>query len=146
MLNIITKMPIHAANKTAMSLKILAETAKVSTRAQEMDFLFFKEMSNNDNRPEFNGYNTQICRDQGHSPKFKTKAMYMPFIDMMPSDPDTIMIALHQAQQITSDSGQDYVVFNADLQLYRVAVNILWAYPEQFDDVHVVLCLGGMHT
>ena len=39
------KMPIHAANKTAMSLKILAETAIVSTRAQEMDFLFFKEMS-----------------------------------------------------------------------------------------------------
>ena len=140
------KMPIHATNKTAMSLKILAETAIVSTRAQEMDFLFFKEMSDNDNRPEFNGYNTQICRDQGHSPKFKTKAMYMPLIDMTPSDPNTIMLALHQAQQITSDRGQDYVVFTADLQLYRVAENILWAYPEQFDDVHVVLRLGGMHT
>ena len=32
------KMPIHAANKTVMSLKILAETAKVSTRSQEIDF------------------------------------------------------------------------------------------------------------
>ena len=138
------KMPIHAANKTVMSLKILAETAIVSTRARETDFLFLKEMSNNDNCPEFNGYNTQICRDQGHLPKFKTKAMYMPLIDMTPSDPDTIMTALRQAQQITSNRGQDYIVFTADLQLYRVAVNILWAYPEQFDNV--VLRLGGMHT
>ena len=68
----------------------------------------------------------------------------MPLIDMTPSDPVAIMTALHQAQQITSDRGQDYVVLTADLQLYRVAVNILWAYPEQFDNV--VLLLGGMHT
>ena len=59
----------------------------------------------------------------------------MPLIDMTPSDPDTIMTALHQAQQITSDRGQDYVLFTADLQLYRVAVNILWACPDQFDNV-----------
>ena len=49
---------------------------------------------------------------------------------MTPSNPDTIMTALHQAQQITPDRDQDYVVFTADLQLYRVAVNIMWAYPE----------------
>ena len=53
-------MPIHAANTTVMSLKILAETAIVSTRGREMDFLFLKEMSNNDYCPEFDGYNTQI--------------------------------------------------------------------------------------
>ena len=111
------KMPIHAAKKTVMSLKILAETAKVSTRAREMDFMFLKEMSNDDNCPEFNGYYTQICSDQGHSPKLKTKAMYMSLIDMTPSDPDTIMTALRQAQKIRSDCGQDYVVFSGDLQL-----------------------------
>ena len=49
-----SKMPIHAANKTVMSLKILDETAKVSTRARKMDFLFLKEMTNNDNCPEVN--------------------------------------------------------------------------------------------
>ena len=134
------RMQIHAANKTVMSLKILAETAKVSTRSQEMDFLFLKEMSDNDNCHEFNGYNTQICRGQGHSPK----TMYMPLLDMTPSDLETIMTALHQTQQITSGRNQDYVVLTADLQLYRVAVYILWAYPEQFENV--VLRLGGMHT
>ena len=35
-------------------------------------------------------------------------------------------------------------MFTGDLQLYRVAVNIVWAYPEQFDDV--VLRLGEVHT
>ena len=68
----------------------------------------------------------------------------MPLIDITPSDPDTIMTALRQVQQCTSDRGQDYVVFTADLQLYRVAVDNLWAYPEQFDNV--VLHLGGMHA
>ena len=58
------KMPIHAANKTVMSLKIPTETAKVSKRAWEMNFLFLKKMSNNENCPDFNGYTTQICRDQ----------------------------------------------------------------------------------
>ena len=61
--------------------------------------------------------------------------MYMPFFYMTLCDPDTIMTALHQAQQITSDRGQDYVVLTVDLQLYRVAVNILWACPDQFDNV-----------
>ena len=80
------------------------------------------------------------------SPKFKTKAMYMPLINITPSDPDTctFMTALRQTQQITSDRGQDYVVFTPDLQLYFVAVNILLAYPEHFDNV--VLRLRGMHT
>ena len=85
-----------------------------------------------------------MCKDQGHSPKSKTKAMYLPLIDMTPSDPDTIVTSLRQAQQITTECDQEYVIFTADLQLYRVAVNVLWAYPEQFDKI--VLRLGGMHT
>ena len=34
-------------------------------------------------------------------------------------------------------------MLTAGLQFYRVAVNILWAYPEQFDNV--VLRIRGMH-
>ena len=79
-----------------------------------------------------------------HSNLRQKQCTYMPLIDMTPSDPDTIMTALHQAQQITSDRGQDHIVLTADLQLYRVAVNILWAYPEQFDNQ--VLRLGGINT
>ena len=61
---------------------------------------------------------------------------------MTPSDPDTIMTAMCKAKSLTLKYGQDFTVFTGDLQLYRVAVNIIWAYPEQFNDV--VLRLGGM--
>jgi len=63
---------------------------------------------------------------------------------MTPSDPDTIMTAMSKAKSLTVEYGQDFTVFTGDLQLYRVAVNIVWAYQEQYDDV--VLRLGGMHT
>ena len=35
-------------------------------------------------------------------------------------------------------------MFTANLQLYRVALNIIWANPEEHKNV--VLRLGGMHT
>ena len=54
------------------------------------------------------------------------------------------MTSLKQAQEITSRCGQEFVVFTGDLQLYKVAVNILWAYPDQFGNV--IMRLGGMHT
>ena len=45
-----------------------------------------------------------------------------------------------EARRITKHTGQ----FTADQQLYRVAVNIVWVYPELSDDF--VPRLGGMHT
>ena len=70
----------------------------------------------------------------------KTVANYLPLIDMIPSDPDTMM----QAKKFTENTGQKYVVFTCDLQLYRVALQILWVYPKKFQNV--ILRLGGMHA
>ena len=53
------------------------------------------------NSPEFNGYNTRLCHEQGRSPEPKTKAIYLPLIDMPPAHPDTIMTAMSKAQQLT---------------------------------------------
>ena len=74
----------------------------------------------------------------------KTVANYLPLIDMIPSDPDTMMTAMVQAQKLTENTGQKYVVFTCDLQLYRVALQILWVYPKKFQNV--ILRLGGMHA
>jgi len=59
------------------------------------------------------------------------------------SDQDTILTALDKAVKITAQHGQAFTVCTSDLKLYRVAVDILWAYPDQFSIV--VLRLGGMH-
>ena len=60
------------------------------------------------------------------------------------SNPDTIMTAMSKAQEITGQSGQTFVIFTCDLQLYKVALEVKWAYPRRFENV--ILRLGGMHT
>ena len=54
------------------------------------------------------------------------------------------MKAMFEARRITQQTGQSIAVFTADQQLYRVAVNIIWMYPELSPEF--VLRLGGMHT
>ena len=112
-------------------------------RAQETDFSFVQDILSSTQCPEYNGYNTGQCREAGQYTHMKTNADYLPLIDMTPSDQDTIMTALSKAKILTTEYGQNFTVFTADLQLYRVAVNIVWAYLEQFGDV--ILRLGGMH-
>ena len=76
--------------------------------------------------------------------KPKTQAVYLPLIDMPPSDPDTILTALHEAKRLTKERGQKNTIFTSDQQLYKVAVEMKWAHPDDFSDV--ILRLGGMHT
>jgi len=62
---------------------------------------------------------------------------------MPPADPDTIITAMNKAQKLTEETGQDFTLFTADQQLYRIVVEIQWAYPHLFP--HLVPRLGGMH-
>ena len=73
----------------------------------------------------------------------KNAAVYLPLIGMPPSDPDTMRMALHEAKRMTNKRGQKSVVFTCDQQLYKVFVEVTWAYPNEFSDV--IVCLGGMH-
>ncbi len=45
------------------------------------------------------------------------------------------MTALSRAQELTLKTGQEFVVFTCDLQLYRVALNVIWTYPDRFANV-----------
>ena len=62
---------------------------------------------------------------------------------MKPSDPDTILTEMVEAQRMTRITNQSITIFTVDQQLYRITVNVLWAYPEQFQNF--IPCLGGMH-
>ena len=138
------EMPEEKCKKCALSLKMLATMAISKTRATTNDALFLRDVVTVENCPEYNGYNTRECRRQGQKMQPKAKAVYLPLIDMTPSDSDTMMTAMRQSQIQAQQCGQEYAVFTCDLQLYRVSVNIIWAYPEQFGNV--ILRLGGMHT
>ena len=62
---------------------------------------------------------------------------------MKPTDPDTVLTAMIQAKKLTTGAGQSVVLLTCDQQLYKIAVNITWAYPERF--TNFILHLGGMH-
>ena len=117
---------------------------KVSiNRANEIDFCFFKDIFSQADCPEFGGYNTKLCREQGHTLQPRTRVVYLPMINKTPAEPATMMAAMLKAKNITEKTGQRFVVFTADQQLYRVAVHILWENQTMFKNFY--LRLGGMH-
>ena len=48
-----------------------------------------------------------------------------------------------KARAVTETTGQEYVVFTADQQLCRVAVQVMWENQVLFGNIY--LRLGGMH-
>ena len=136
-------MPDNCSRKNVLPLRVLCSSVIAERRAKELDTAFMNDVVNTESCPEYNGYNTKITRDEGVSLKPKTRAVYLPLIDMPPSDPDTIMTALHEAKWLTKERGQKKAIFTSDQQLYKIAVDVKWAYPDEFSDV--ILRLGGMH-
>ena len=73
-------------------------------RPNECDLRFLTDVVQRDNCPEFNGYNTHLCRNQGEATQLKTKAVYLSLIDMPPEHPDTIMTAMSKSQQLNRET------------------------------------------
>ena len=115
-------MPQNTPERSVQSLRMLAQQIISKGRASEMDFAFFQDMNNTLDCPQYNRYNTAAARRQGHSAQPKTKAVYLPLIDMTPSHPDTVVTSMAFSQVYTRNIGQQFVVFTRDLQLYRVAL------------------------
>ena len=93
--------------------------------------------------PEWSGWNTCQSRSQGHTPASKTHVIYHPLIMAKPSDPSTVYTSMIKAKAITASAGQEYTIFTADQQLFKVAVHIMWDQPDLFSTF--IPRLGGMH-
>lgn len=113
-------------------------------RAQELDLQFLKSVTSNDNVAEYGGHITKVAREQNHTVRPATTTRYRPLIDLRPSDPSTIKTALVEAQALTSDCGQNFVIITADQQLYKVILDNIWSSPELFGNIYPRL--GGFHT
>ena len=110
-------------------------------RVDEAETTFLEDLLLKQKCPESNEYNTANGHEQGQSIQPKTKAMYLPLIDITPSDPDTIIMSLVQVQKFMLQTGQQFVIFTCDLQLYHMALQIQWTYPDRFSNV-VIDCKG----
>ena len=93
--------------------------------------------------PEYNGYNTKYLRDINAPSNPKTVVNYEPLLDMIPTEPDTILTSMCAAQQVSRAGGQDFTVMTCNQQLYKIAVQIQWNKPEWFQNMTIRLC--GMH-
>ena len=136
-------MPHIKATKSVLNLTVLTVWRRdnqvvAASRARARDFQFLSQILGPNSCPEWNGFNSHLNRDDGH-----TIIPATPLIDMKPSDPDTMLTAMVGEERLVKSTGQDIVVFTCDQQLYKIAVNITWANPERFQNF--VLRLGGMH-
>ena len=104
---------------------------------------FIQEVITTDKCLEFNGYNTKLCREQGHSLAHKTKVVYLPLTDKPPAHAATMMTAMVKSKQTSEAANQRLTILTLDQQLYRVALHVLWENQAKFHNFY--LRLGGMH-
>ena len=68
----------------------------------------------------------------GQSTRPKQKLTYTSLIDQTTSDPPTMVVAMIEAEKLRNEAGYAYTVFAADLQLYRVILDIIWSNFQRF--------------
>ena len=123
-----------------LPLRVLAHQTVIINASKDKDLDFLKQVTANEDNPEYAGFNTKHVRESGVSLKPKNKTMYTSLIDMKPSDPSTIMTAMIEARRLTNLAN---TIITADQQIYRVMIDISWAYEGDFKDF--IFRLGDMH-
>ena len=115
------EMPPSAASRNVLPLKVLVAQSISKRRANTNDFEFLKCIQSTPNEtPEYNGFNTEKARNQGHSINKKSKTVFCPLIHSPPSSHATVQAALDNGLILTNKAGQEYVVY----LFYRLALNL----------------------
>ncbi|MES9884496.1 MAG: hypothetical protein ABW185_26930, partial [Sedimenticola sp.] len=110
----------------------------------DVEWLTNTETADDDNPPaEWFGYMNHLARENGFVSK-ATRYIYGPLIDATPSHPDTILTSILFIEEFMKSHGQKYVHIVADLQLFKVAIQIKWSDPIRWK--HLLVRPGGMHT
>ena len=102
-------MPHMKATKSVLNLTVLASQVVAASRARTRDFQFLSQILGPNSCPEWNGFNSHLNRADGHTIITATTCVYTPLIDMKPSDPDTMLTAMVQAERLVKSTGQDIV-------------------------------------
>ena len=112
-------------------------------RARELDYSFLSNVLQEADTPEYNGFNTQVCRESGMQTACKSIVRYMPLLNMKPADPDTVNTVIVKGLSIIEGANQDYFVMTADMQIYKIIVSIIFATLDL--RTKVIPILGSTH-
>ena len=112
---------------------------------KEHDMLFLKQFETSSCTPiEYNGFNSKLARDRKAHVYPTTNVWFEPLVNQKPSDPSVNLSVMLLAKKRCESTGQGFTIFVADLQLYKVALDVMWNFPHLFDK-SFILVLGGMH-
>ena len=136
-------MPFTATSQFAMSDDFVQATTVSVGRARDIDFDFIKDVLFEANTPEYNGYNTRLCRYAGMAPAPKTAVVYLPLINMNPADPTTVLTSITRGFEVTRASTQDILILTCDQAIYKIVIDITFHQPDLL--TNIVAILGGMH-
>ena len=98
------------------------ETAS-NDRAKQPDFQLFRDIIESQDCPDVNGHSTMLCREQGHAAQPQSNVRHLPLIVDGSAAVMSVMAAMLRAKTVTEKTGQSFVVFTADHQLYKVDVH-----------------------
>ena len=118
------KVPFLAVLSSWACLRLSLDVAK----KKNFDFL----ANTSQDGMEFNGFNTKMCRESNGKVKQKTKAVYLPLIDMHPAEYDTVLTKMVKVRELTRKNGQKFSVVTFDQQLYNLAIQIQWDMIKDF--------------
>ena len=105
-------MPHIKATKSVLNLTVLTVLASqvvAASRARARDFQFLSQILDPNSCPEWNGFNSHLNRADCHTIMPATTCVYTSLIDMKPSDPDTMLTAMVEAERLVKSTGQDIV-------------------------------------
>ena len=139
-------LPPFGAKDVGLELPYIRTNLDESiANALESDVAWLRSVIANDSlEPEWSGYMTKLARQSGTAIGGATNFAFGPLIDATPSHPDTVLTALIFIERFCKKYGQSGVQLVADMQLYKVAVQIQWSDPLRWK--HVVIRPGGMHA
>ena len=94
----------------------------------------------NQNVPSWSSLN---CRRRAADTHIKSVVGYCPMLNYRSTDPSTIYTVMDYIQTVTNKLGQPYTVLTFDLALYKIAKEVQWARPIEFE--HTYIKMGGFH-
>ena len=103
------RMPEEYSLKVVPPLAFLARQQVSLHRVTKEDLAFSRRITSEDSCPEYGGHNTQLARESNQEPAAKTAEVYTPVSDMPPAEPDTMKLAMIEAQRLTSLTGRQKV-------------------------------------
>ena len=141
-------MPPEVTCNIGQPFQLVAKTTAAVRSALESDIQWMLAVLESTDgpqpEPEWSGAMASAARKRGDLQGVATHFVFGPLIDSPPAHPDTVLTTLVFINEFMEQHKLPYIHLSADMQLFKVILQIKWSYPNRWK--HLVVRPGGMHT